>query len=491
MRPGDACLPSAPAWRRVFGIWPRLTMGLTRMMMRLPGSHAMQIKGRNVAGRAILPRTSHKQAQTGTNGWHSALRENGFMHLRVTIALMLVCGCVISALSFGPRASIGLFLLPVTETHGWSRELFSLAIALQNLVWGAAQPFAGIVADRYGPARVLAAGGLVYAAGLGLASVSATPGALLVTAGLLIGLGVAMTSFSLVMAVFGRVVSPRRRLIAFGVGTASGSLGQFIFAPLSQGFIAQLGWQNALLALAAITATIMLFSLALRLPKALPAPAASGPAEQRMAAAIGEAFRNRGYALLMSGFFVCGFQLAFITVHLQPYIVDIGFDARLGAWAIGLIGLFNVIGAFAAGFSDKVMTKPVFLALIYLARAAIVCLFIVLPPSPLTLMAFAIVIGLLWLSTVPPTMGIVASLFGPRYVATLFGFVFFVHQLGSFFGVWIGGALFEATGSYDIVWWLSIVLAVLAALVHLPIRDTPAPGLAGMSAPGGPNAPGR
>ncbi len=392
------------------------------------------------------------------------------------IGLVIACGCVIALLSFGPRSAMGLFFHPMTEARGWSRELFALALAIQNLMWGIGQPVAGMMADRLGTWKTLVLGTVFYAAGLLLMADAESAVALHVSAGVLFGLGVAFSSFSLVLAAFGRTVSPEQRSLAFGIGTASGSLGQFLFAPLGATLIAGIGWQQTLVVFAGLMALIPFLGIALR-GKASPA-ASLQIQDQSLTGAISEAFQTRGYLLLTTGFFVCGFHLAFVTVHLPPYIADLGLDPSWGAWALALIGLCNIAGSLASGYIGGRYPKPIFLALIYVARAIAIAAFITLPPSPVTLLAFSAVIGLLWLSTVPPTSALVAVMFGPRYMATLFGFVFLSHQIGSFLGVWLGGRLYDQTGSYDAIWWISIVLGICAALLHWPIKEKPVQRLA-------------
>ena len=393
----------------------------------------------------------------------------------VALPLVIVAGCLISLLSFGPRSIMGLFLAPMTDAHGWSREIFALSIAIQNIIWGLGQPVAGAIADRYGSGRVLAGGGLVYAAGLALMAWAPNPAWLHVSAGLMVGLGMAAGSFTIVLAALGRRVPPEKRSIVFGIGTAAGSMGQFIFAPFGQSMIQNFGWAEALLVLAAVTLVIPILSIALA-----GRPGTEGQAirEQSFGQALAEAFAHRSYLLLTAGFFVCGFHVAFITAHLPAFIADKGLDPRIGAWSLALIGLFNVVGSLAAGFIGQHYSKPIFLSLIYFARAVTITLFVLLPVTPLTVLVFASTIGLLWLSTVPPTSGLVAIMFGPKYLGTLMGIVFFSHQVGAFLGVWLGGRLYDQTGSYDVVWWLGVALGIFAGIVHLPIKERPAYALA-------------
>ena len=391
-----------------------------------------------------------------------------------TPAVIVACGCLIAILTFGVRASFGLFTGPISSAHGWSREVFALAIAFQNLIWGAGQPFAGALADRFGSARVLGVGGLLYAAGVALMAYADTPLAMHLTAGLLIGLGLAGGSFTIVMAALARRVAPERRSWAMGVATAAGSLGQFLLAPLGQAFILAYGWQTALLIMAAGVAVVPALATAM-----VSAPSGPLPAnELGFKETLAQAFGHRSYLLLTAGFFVCGFHVAFITVHLPPYLADIGAPPQLAAWSIALIGLANIVGSYGAGVIGGIWSKRWLLALIYFLRALVILAFISFPVTPLGVLLFAFAMGILWLSTVPPTSGLVALMFGTRYMATLFGIVFFSHQVGAFLGVWLGGVLFERYGSYDMVWWLSIALGLFAALVHLPIQERPAARLA-------------
>ncbi len=395
---------------------------------------------------------------------------------RRALLLLLACGCLISLVTFGLRGAFGLFTDPVSETHGWTRETFAIAMAIQNLCWGIAQPFAGALVDRFGPARVLAIGGVLYAAGLALMVVASDPAALHLSAGVLVGIGMGGASFTTVLSVFGKIVPPERRSWALGLATASGSLGQFLLVPLGQAFIDGYGWQGAGLWLAGFAALVPLLAGAFRGAK--PDRTADPVPDIGLKATLGAAFGHRSYVLLVAGFFVCGFQLAFITIHLPPYLSDKGADPGLAAWAIGLIGLFNIAGAYLAGALGARWSKTALLSAIYFGRAAATVPFLLLPLSPATVLPYAAVMGLLWLSTVPLTSGLVAVMFGTRYMATLFGVVFFSHQLGSFTGVWLAADLYTRTGSYDVVWWLNVALALGAALLHLPIAERPAPRFA-------------
>ena len=388
------------------------------------------------------------------------------------LLLILVCGCLISLLTFGLRSSFGLFTGPVSASHGWSREVFALAMAIQNLAWGIGQPLGGALADRFGPARVLAGGGVLYALGLALMAFGTTPGALHLSAGLLVGAGMGGASYITVLAALGKMVPPERRSWALGLGTAAGSFGQFLLVPLGQAFIATYGWEVTALLLAGLAATVPL--LAAAFSGAGPTPVVHAEPEFGFAHTLRAAFGHPSYLLLLTGFFVCGFQLAFVTIHMPAFLADRGIGASLAAWAIALIGLFNVAGAYMAGVLGARHSNRMLLVGLYLGRAAAIAVFITLPITPASVLLFAAVMGLLWLSAVPPTSGLVALMFGTRYMATLFGIVFLNHQLGSFTGVWLGGWLYERTGSYDVVWWLSVVLSLAAALLHLPIAERPA-----------------
>jgi MFS family permease len=385
--------------------------------------------------------------------------------------VVIGAGCLIAAIGFGPRSTMGFFLTPMTTENGWSRETFALAIAIQNLVWGVAQPFVGMIADKFGTARVLTGGALLYALGLALMSQTTDPLALQLTAGVLVGLGIAGAAFLLVLAAFARLLPEHMRTLAYGLGTAAGSAGQFVFAPLGQAFIHNYGWRTALLIMAVIALLVPLLAIVIRgKPKAV--PMGRGEIDQSIVEALREAFRHRSYQLLVAGFFVCGFQIAFITVHLPPYLSDIGISATYGGIALALIGGFNIIGSISSGVLTGRMPKRILLSALYFARSIVIALFVLTPPNVISVLLFASAMGLLWLSTVPPTQQLVAIFFGTRYMATLFGFVFFSHQVGSFLGVWLGGVIYDATGSYDGLWWISVALGIFAAIVHLPIRET-------------------
>ncbi len=368
---------------------------------------------------------------------------------------------------------MGFFQLPMLQDQGWDRATFGLAMALQNLFWGMGQPFFGYIADRHGTWRVLTFGALLYASGLVVMAIAPTPLWLHIGGGIMVGLGVAACSFGVILAAIARRVSAEKRSFAFGLGTASGSAGMFLFAPISQGLIDALGWSDGLVALCLIMLVIPLLAIPLRGSSAS-ARSAVAQFEQSAREALREAFATRGYILLTSGFFVCGFQVAFITAHFPAYLGDVGIAARWAVVAISLIGFFNILGSLASGVIGQRYSKPIFLALIYLGRSVAVTWFMLTPTTPTTVVIFSIVIGILWLSTVAPTNALVAVMFGTRYLGMLGGIVFFSHQLGSFLGVWLGGLLYDLTGAYDVVWWLGVALGIFAAVVHWPIREEPA-----------------
>ena len=385
--------------------------------------------------------------------------------------VVIVAGCAIAIVTFGTRASFGLFTAPFSALRGWDRETFALAIAVQNLVWGLGQPFAGAIADRYGAGRVLAAGGAVYALGVALMAASTNQAALVLSGGVLIGLGLAGGSFTIVIAAFARLVRPDRRSWAMGLATAAGSMGQFLFAPLGQGFISAYGPATALVLLAGFVALVPI------LAGSLSSRGENDEAEAEVSTrdALGIALRHPSYLLLTAGFFVCGFHIAFISTHLPPYLTDHGMSSGLAALSLSLIGLFNVIGAYSAGILGGTYPRRILLSGIYLGRGIAFALFLLVPASTVTVLLFAAALGLLWLSTVPLTSGLVALMFGTRHVGMLFGIVFLSHQVGAFAGALLGGTVYEATGNYDLMWLLCIALSVGAAVVHLPIDEKRAP----------------
>ena len=396
-----------------------------------------------------------------------------------TPELILACGCLIALIGFGARSGLGFFLTPMSSAHGWGRDVFALALAIQMLLWGAAQPVAGALADRYGATPVLSVGAVLYALGLASMAYANTPGMLHLTAGAVIGFGLAGSSFTIVIGAFGKLMPPQWRSLAFGAGTAAGSFGQFVFSPLAVALIDGIGWQDTLVAFAAVVLLIMPLALALASPRQAGGPTTlTNQAQQSVAQALSEALGHKSYVLLVLGFFTCGFQIFFIAVHLPAYLVDRGLPAEVGGWTLASIGLFNIIGAVVAGWLAAFMPKRYILSLIYFGRAVAILIYILLPPSTAATLIFGAVMGLFWLSTVPPTSGLVAVMFGTRWLAMLFGFAFFSHQVGGFLGVWLGGVLFESSGSYDVVWWLSILLGLLSAVINLPIVERPVARLA-------------
>lgn len=382
--------------------------------------------------------------------------------------VIIIAGCLIAMVGFGARSVLGLFLEPMTVDRGWDRETFALALAIQNLMWGLCMPIAGALADRHGPVRVITVGALIYATGLlGMAEVT-SPLALHVFGGLLTGLGVAFTGFSLALAAMARVVGPGKRSLVFGLGTAAGSMGQVVFSPISQGFITAYGWNLTLILLA--VSSLVLIPLALVLPGG-PAKTNLESDKQSLGEALREASGHRGYILLTMGFFVCGFHVAFITVHFPAYIRDIGLEPKVAGYAIALIGLFNIVGSILSGIAGQRWSMKCGLSFIYCCRAVVITVFIIAPASEFAVYLFAAAMGILWLSTVPLTTGIVAQIFGIRYMATLFGIVFLSHQVGSFIGIWLGGRIFDSMGTYEPMWWAGVVLGLAASVVHLPIDE--------------------
>lgn len=385
----------------------------------------------------------------------------------VPLPLVIIAGCIIAAIGFGTRGAFGLFTLPATEDLGLSREQWAMAMAVQNLVWGIAQPFAGGFADRYGTGRVLAFGGLIYALGVLGMAFSSDVLSLTVTAGIVTGTGIAVASFGVVMAAFGRVVPAEKRSFVFGIATAASSAGQFIFAPLGQGFISAFGWQMALVWIALLLLLIIPLSSALR-GRSVSMP---GEADMPFMQALSQAWGHGSYRLLVIGFFVCGFHLAFINVHMPAYLVQCGLSPEVGSWTIAVIGLFNIAGSLLSGWLGSRLPKQILLATIYFLRAIAIAAFLLFPVTEISAYTFAAAMGLLWLSTVPLTAGLVTLFFGPRYMGMLYGVAFFSHQLGSFVGVWLGGVVYDQTGSYSLVWYLGIILGLASAALHLPINE--------------------
>jgi MFS family permease len=386
--------------------------------------------------------------------------------------LIIICGCLIAALTFGPRSAMGFFQLPMLAEKGWDRSTFGLAMAIQNLAWGLGTPVFGAIADRFGTWRVLALSGALYATGLYLMAIADSEAMLHIGGGVLVGLGIASGSFGIVLAAFARNVAPERRSLAFGIGTAAGSAGMFIFAPLSQGLIDTVGWFDSLIVMSAMMLVVPVLAIPLA-GNASSGRNSQAEIDQTVGQALREAFGHQSYLLLVSGFFVCGFQVAFITAHFPAYVADIGVEARYAVIALALIGFFNIIGSLASGFIGQRYSKPIFLAFIYLGRSVLVTAFLLLPQTPAAVIVFAILMGLLWLSTVPPTNALVALMFGTRHLGMLGGVVFLSHQIGSFLGVWLGGYLYDQFGTYDPVWWLGVALGIFAAIVHWPIREKP------------------
>jgi MFS family permease len=348
--------------------------------------------------------------------------------------LVIGFGSLIALIAFGPRSTLGFFLTPLSSANHWGRDVFAFALALQNLLWGVGQPLGGIIADRFGSVKVLCGGALLYALGLVLMAHATSAPMLDVSAGVLIGFGLAGCSFPVVLAALGKIVPLQYRSRAFGFGTAAGSFGQFLYSPVAVALMDAFGWQQ----------TLVIF--------------------------------------LVLGFFTCGFQLQFITVHLPSYLVDRGLSAQVGGWTIATIGLFNIVGSVIAGWLGDRMPKRYLLSFIYFFRAAAILVFISFPVTPVTCVVFGATMGLMWLSTVPPTNGIIALMFGTRWLATLAGFAFFSHQVGGFLGVWLGGLVFDRTGSYDMVWWLAILFGVLSALINMPIVEKPVARVAAVPA---------
>ena len=384
---------------------------------------------------------------------------------------VLVCGAAIVTLSMGIRHGFGLWLQPITQAQGWTRETFAFAIAVQNLSWGLFGIFAGMIADRFGAFRVIIAGAVLYALGLAGMALAATGMLFTLSAGVLIGAAQAGTTYAVIYGVIGRNISAEKRSWAMGVAAAAGSFGQFLMVPTEGFLISSLGWQQALLALSA--AVLLIVPLAYGLREKTTSGAAPVKREQTIVQALAEAFKYPSFQLLMAGYFVCGFQVVFIGVHMPSYLKDKSLPPEVASYALALIGLFNVFGTYAAGALGQRMPKKNILAGIYFARALVIAIFISVPLSPLSVYIFSAVMGTLWLSTVPPTNAAVAQIFGIQHLSMLSGFIFFSHQIGSFMGVWLGGYLYDRTGSYDIVWYLSIALGIFAGLVNLPVRETP------------------
>ena len=385
---------------------------------------------------------------------------------------VLICGAMIVTLSMGIRHGFGLWLQPITQEQGWTRQTFSLAIAIQNLSWGVMGVFAGMLADRLGAFRVLLIGTVLYALGLAGMALSPTPLTFALTAGVLIGAAQAGTTYAVIYGVIGRQIPAERRSWAMGVTAAAGSFGQFLMVPIEGQLITRLGWHTALMALAAVVLLIVPMAFGLREPRATGTAAGGARRDQTIVQAVIEAFKYPSFGLLMAGYFVCGFQVVFIGVHMPSYLKDKGLSPEVASYALALIGLFNVFGTYAAGTLGQRLAKRKILAVIYFGRAIAISIFLIVPLSPLSVYVFASVMGLLWLSTIPPTNALVAQIFGVAHLSMLSGFVFLGHQVGSFLGVWLGGFLYDRTGSYDVVWYIAIALGVFAALINLPVRES-------------------
>lgn len=381
----------------------------------------------------------------------------------------IVSGCIVAFIGFGFAATFGVFLRPMTQELGWGREVFALSLAIQALFWGLTQPLAGMAADRNGTARVLAFGAVVSALGFLLRGAIIDP-TVFVLSGVIVGIGTGACSFPIVIIALGKAVSPEKRSFILGLGTAAASAGMFVAAPLSTFLISQFGWQSSILVIAA---SFLLILPTLYFIAQISHPTAAGSSGGDFGYAIKTAFSDRSFTLLFVGFFVCGFHVAFIQTHLPAYIVDQGLAPIVGAYSLGLIGLFNVAGSFLAGWSGKHYSKKNLLASIYLARAIVIAAFILTPLTATSVYVFSAIMGVLWLSTVPLTTGIVAQTQGIKFLSTLAGLVFFSHQAGSFVGAWLGGRIFDMTQDYTGMWWAAVVLALLATLLHLPIRNEP------------------
>ena len=382
---------------------------------------------------------------------------------------VLVCSAAIVTLSMGIRHGFGLWLQPVTMDRGWTRETFAFAIAIQNLTWGLVGPFAGMLADRLGAFRVLVIGAALYALGLILMAFASSGLAFTGSAGLLIGMAQAGTTYAIVYGVIGRNVATEKRSWAMGVTAAAGSFGQFLMVPLDSWLISSLGWQQALVLTGCLALAIVPLALGLKEPKATVRP---GAVHQSIGNAVREAFGYRSFQLLMAGYFVCGFQVVFIAVHMPSYLKDHGLSPEVATVALALIGLFNVVGTYAAGTLGQRIAKSHLLAGIYALRSLAIVAFLLLPLTPMSVYMFSGAMGLLWLSTIPLTNAVVAQIFGVKHFSMLGGFVFLAHQIGSFLGVWLGGKLYDSTGSYDVVWWIAVALGVFAALINLPVRES-------------------
>ena len=391
---------------------------------------------------------------------------------RKLFSIAIILACVLLAINFGFRSSLGLFLKPVSETFGYGREIFAFSLALQNLLWGLSQPLAGAFADKFGTTRVIVVGSILYSLGLYVTATADSFISLHIGAGILIGMGIAGTGLGVVLPAMARMVRPERRAFALGVGTAAGSAGQFFFIPVAREFLVAYGWQIALIIMAVGALSMILFAPVFRGDAKSNINIDNEPA-QNLKEARSEASNHIHYWLLIAGFFVCGFQLAFITVHMPSYLADKVFDSSIAAISLSIIGLCNIIGSLVSGHLSGIYSKKWILTFIYAARSIVIVLFLIIPISTLTIYAFSFATGLLWLATVPPTSGLVAQMFGLRFMGTLYGIVFLNHQIGSFTGVWLGGYLFDTTGSYNQVWWWAAIIAAITAIIHIFIDERP------------------
>jgi MFS family permease len=388
------------------------------------------------------------------------------------LSFAIIAASALLAINFGFRSSLGLFLKPVSESFGYGREIFAFSLALQNLFWGLFQPLAGAIADKYGTAKVIILGSLLYALGLYITGTADGFIDLHLGAGILIGMGISGTGLGVVLPAMARMVRPEKRAFALGIGTAAGSAGQFLLIPVAREFLVTYGWQMALVIMAVASLSMILFTPVFNDDKKTDTKT-DAESEQNLREALREASKHFHYWLLIAGFFVCGFQLAFITVHMPSYLADKGFDSSVAAVSLSIIGLCNIAGSLAAGHLSGIYSKKWILAFIYGARSIVIVLFLVFPISLFSVYAFSFATGFLWLATVPPTSGLVAQMFGLRYMGTLYGIVFLNHQIGSFTGVWLGGYLFDTTGSYNQVWWWAAIIAAITAIIHIFIDERP------------------
>ncbi|MDA9030884.1 MFS transporter [Candidatus Pseudothioglobus singularis] len=388
------------------------------------------------------------------------------------LSFAIALACVLLAINFGLRSSLGLFLKPVSETFGYGREVFAFSLALQNLFWGLSQPIAGAFADKFGTSRVIVVGTLFYSLGLYITATADSFMSLHIGAGILIGMGISGTGLGVVLPAMARMVSPEKRAMALGIGTAAGSAGQFLLIPVAREFLVAYGWQTALIIMAIGALSMILFSPVFKGDENKNTTLDNEPS-QTLTEALNEASGHIHYWLLIAGFFVCGFQLAFITVHMPSYLADKGFDSSVAAASLSIIGLCNIFGSLISGHLSGIYSKKWILTYIYAARSIVIVLFLITPISTFTIYSFSFATGLLWLATVPPTSGLVAQMFGLRFMGTLYGIVFLNHQIGSFTGVWLGGYLFDTSGSYDQVWWWAAIIAAITALIHVYIDERP------------------